>query len=85
MAQLVKIPPAMWENWVQSLGWEDTLEEGMATYSSFLLWRMLMDNGTWQAYSPWGHKEFDTTESLSTAHNLKEHIKSHKKKKALIN
>ena len=42
---------------------------------------MLMDNGTWQAYSPWGHKEFDTTESLSTAHNLKEHIKSHKKKK----
>ena len=52
----------MQETQVQSLGWEDTLEEGMATYSSFLLWRMLMDNGTWQAYSPWGHKELDTTE-----------------------
>ena len=31
MAQLVKNPPAMWENWVQSLGWEDPLEKGKAT------------------------------------------------------
>ena len=30
MAQLVKNPPAMWEIWVQSLGWEDHLEKGMA-------------------------------------------------------
>ena len=29
-------PPAVWETWVQSLGWEDTLEKGMATYSSIL-------------------------------------------------
>ena len=35
MAQLVKNPPAMWETWVQSLGWEDHLEEGMATHSIF--------------------------------------------------
>jgi len=31
MAQLVKKPSAMWETWVQSLGWEDALEKGMAT------------------------------------------------------
>ena len=40
MAQRVKNPPAMWETWVQSLGWEDTLEEGMANHSSILAWRI---------------------------------------------
>ena len=34
VAQMVKNPPAVWETWVQSLGWEEPLEEGMATYSS---------------------------------------------------
>ena len=36
VAQLGKNPPAMWETWVQSLGWEDPLEKGKATYSSIL-------------------------------------------------
>jgi len=36
VAKSVKNPPAMWETWVQSLGWEDPLEEGMATHSSIL-------------------------------------------------
>ena len=41
VAQLVKNPPpAMWETWVQSLGWEDPLEEGRATHSSILAWRI---------------------------------------------
>ena len=40
MAQLVKNQPAMWETWVRSLGWEDPLEEGMATHSSILAWRI---------------------------------------------
>ena len=40
VAQTVKNPPAMWETWVQSLGWEDPLEEGMATHSSILAWRI---------------------------------------------
>ena len=35
---MVKIPPAMRETWVQSLGREDPLEEGMATHSSILAW-----------------------------------------------
>ena len=48
--------PAMWETWVWSLGWKDPLEKGKATHSSILDWRL---------YSPWGHKESDTTERLS--------------------
>ena len=40
VAQLVKNPPAMWETWVQSLGWEDPLEKGKATHSSILTWRI---------------------------------------------
>ena len=40
VAQLVKNPPAMWETWVRSLGWEDPLEKGMATHSSILAWRI---------------------------------------------
>ena len=36
MAQLVKDLPAMWETWIRSLGWEDSLEKEMATYSSIL-------------------------------------------------
>ena len=36
VAQLVKNPPAIWEIWVQSLGWEDPLEKGKATHSSIL-------------------------------------------------
>ena len=40
VAQTVKNLPAMWETWVQSLGWEDPLEEGMATHPSILAWRI---------------------------------------------
>ena len=46
---MVKNPPALQETWVQSLGWEDPLEEGMATLSSILAWRILMDRGAWWA------------------------------------
>ena len=40
VAQLIKNLPAMWETWVQSLGWEDPLEKGKATHSSILPWRI---------------------------------------------
>ena len=40
VVQLVKNLPAMWETWVQSLGWEDPLEKGNATHFSILAWRM---------------------------------------------
>ena len=43
---MVKNLPTMQETWVRSLGWEDPLEEGMAT--SILAWRIPMDGGAWQ-------------------------------------
>ena len=46
---VVKNLPAMQETWVQSLGWEDLLEEGTATHSSILAWRIPMDRGAWRA------------------------------------
>ena len=53
--------PGMWETWVWFLGWEDPLEEGMATPSSTLAWRIPMDRGAWRATV---HRiaESDTTE-----------------------
>ena len=47
---MVKNVPAMQESWVRSLGWEDPLEEGMATtLSGILAWRIPWDRGAWQA------------------------------------
>ena len=64
MAQTVKNLPAMHETEVHSLGWEDPLEEGMATHSSILAWRIPWkeDLGGLQSI---GHKEKDTTEVLA--------------------
>ena len=61
---MVKNLPAIWETWIRSLGWEDPLEEGVATHSSILAWRI-----SW-AKEPvglrlWGHKESDMTEQLT--------------------
>ena len=47
--QTVRNLPAARETWVQSLGQEDPLEEGMATHSSILAWRIPTDRGAWQA------------------------------------
>ena len=49
MAQMVKNPPAMRETWVRSLSWEVPMEEGMATHSSILAWRIPVDKGDWRA------------------------------------
>ena len=67
MAQLIKIPLAMWEAWVQSLGWEDPLEKGKYPLQySPVFWP-----GEFHGpYSPWGCKESDTTEQL-LLHTLK--------------
>ena len=48
VAQLVKNLPAMWETWIRSLGWEDPLENGMATHFSILAWRI-----PWTVESMW--------------------------------
>ena len=49
VAQMIKNLPAMWETGVWSLGWEDPLEEGMASHSSVLAWRITMKRGVWRA------------------------------------
>ena len=49
---VVKNPPAMWETWVLSLGWERSLEKGIATHSSILTWRIPMDRGAWWTTVP---------------------------------
>ena len=61
MAQKVKNLPAMQETWVRSLGWEDPLEEGIATHSSILAGKS-QGQRSLVGFSPWGHKELDTTE-----------------------
>ena len=45
VTQTVKYLPAVQETWVRSLGWENPLEEGMATHSSILAWQIPMDRG----------------------------------------
>ena len=60
MAQMVKNLPAMRETWVQSLGWEDPLEKGMATYNSILAWRI-----SWTVLYGLSHKDSDMTERLT--------------------
>ena len=59
---MVKRLPTMRETQVQSLGWEDPLEKEMATHSSTLAWKIPWTEERGRLYSPWGHKESDTTE-----------------------
>ena len=66
VAQMVKNLHAMRGTRVQSLGWKDPLEEDMATHSSMLAWRIPWTEEPGVLYSPWGCKESDTTEQLST-------------------
>ena len=63
---MVKNPPVnagdMQETWIQSLGREDALEEGVATHSSIFAWRIPWTEERLAGYSPWGCKESDMTE-----------------------
>ena len=63
MVQTVKNLPEMQETQVQSLGWEDPLEKGMATHSSILAWKFDGQRSL-TSYSSWGCKELDMTEQL---------------------
>ena len=66
MVHMVKNLPTMWETQVQSLGWEDPLEKGMATHSSILTWRI-----------PWteepGGLQFMRSQSLTQLSNYISH------------
>ena len=65
----VKSLPAMQETWVQSLGWEDPLEEEMATHSSILAWRIPIDREAWRATVPRVAKESDVTLRLNKSYS----------------
>ena len=62
---MVKNLPAKQETWVRSLGLEDPLKKGRATYSSILVWRIPWSEEPGGLYSPQGCKESDTTEQLT--------------------
>ena len=49
VAQMIKNLPSVWEISLRSLGWEDSLAEGMATQSGIFAWSIPMDRGAWQA------------------------------------
>ena len=66
MAQLVKNLPAMQETQVASPGQEDSQQKGMATHTSILAWRILMDRGAW--LQSMGSQESDTTWRLNHHH-----------------
>ena len=68
MAQIVKNLPAMQETWVQPLGQEDPLEEGVATHSRILTWEIPWSEEHGRLQST-GGKELDTAERLSTVQN----------------
>ena len=63
MAQTVK-RATMWETWVQSLGWEDSLEKEMATHSSTLALKIPWMEELGADCYPWGRKESGSTERL---------------------
>ena len=67
---MVKNLPAMQETGVPSLGGEDPLGEGNGNPLQYSCLENPMDRGAWQAYSPWGRKELDTTERLTLLHFL---------------
>ena len=64
VAQIVKCLSTMWETWVRSLGWEDSLEKEMAIHSSTLALKIPWTEERGAGYCPWGHKESGTTERL---------------------
>ena len=73
---MVKNPPAIWETWIQSLGWKDPLEEGMTTHSSILAWRIPMDRGAWWATVHRVSKS-QTWLQLSRGHRTRESTVTH--------
>ena len=64
---MVKNLPAVQETQVQSLGPENPLKKGMATHSQYSCLENPCGQGSLASYSPWGRKESDMTEGLSTA------------------
>ena len=78
VAQTVKSLPEMQETMVWSLNQEDHLKKEMAIHSSILTWAIPWTEETGGLYSPWGHKESDTTEWLMLTPSRKETVRTNK-------
>ena len=76
---MVKNLPAMQDTRVQSLGQKDSLEKGIATYSSILAWRIPWTEEPGKLHSPQGHKESDMTEQLTHTTAIWTGVKIHMK------
>ena len=76
VAQMVKNPPAVREIWVRSLGWKDPLEDGMATHSTILAWRILKDRRAWQALVHGVAKSQTQLSNFHFTHILSSHFSS---------
>ena len=63
VARTLKNLLALQEIWVQFLGWEDPLEEEVATHSSIIAWRIPWTEDPGRLYSPWGRKDLDMNSS----------------------
>ena len=70
VAQTVKNLSSMQETWVWSLGREDAPGEGNGSPIQYFCLENSMGRGAWQGYSPWGHKELNTTEWLKHIHSI---------------
>ena len=71
VAQMVKNPPTMWETWVPSLSWDDPLEEGIATHSNILAWRIPWIEEPGGLYSPWGCRVAQNETNTETIDQLR--------------
>ena len=80
VAQMVKNLPTIQETRVQSLGWQDPLEKGMATHSSILAWRIPWTEEPGRLHSPWGCKQLDMTGQLTLSL-----FQTHKKSAKFLN
>ena len=74
VAQIVKNLPAMQKTWVQSFGWEEPLEKGMAIHSSILALKIPQTEEP--SYSPWGCKELEMTDNTTMTFKKREKLKA---------
>ena len=81
VAQMVKNQPEIWETWVWSLGWEDPLEEGMATPSNILAWRISWTEEPGRLQSMGSHRVRRDWSDLACTCHSEAHLKATEKQK----
>ena len=85
VAQMVKCLSTVGETWVRSLGQEDPLEKEMAPHSSTIAWKIPWLEEPGRLYSPWNHKELNTTEQLHFMNRISEYFERYYSWYCIIN